>query len=57
MYQRCPRQYAYRYVYKLQPREIGLATFMHLQAALYKLQKRLQSGCGVKPHILDFQRL
>jgi hypothetical protein len=42
MYQRCPRQYAYRYVYKLQPREIGLATLRHaLQAALYKLQQRL----------------
>jgi DNA helicase II / ATP-dependent DNA helicase PcrA len=42
MYQRCPRQYAYRYVYKLQPREIGLATLRHaLQATLYKLQQRL----------------
>jgi hypothetical protein len=42
VYQRCPRQYAYRYVYKLQPREVGLATLRHaLQAALYKLQQRL----------------
>ena len=55
MYQRCPRQYAYRYVYKLQPREIGLATLRHaLQAALYKLQKRLtkpvrREGRGRKP--------
>jgi hypothetical protein len=45
MYQRCPRQYAYRYVYKLQPREIGLATLRHaLQAALYKLQQRLSKS-------------
>ncbi|PWT71566.1 MAG: hypothetical protein C5B60_10755, partial [Chloroflexi bacterium] len=42
VYQRCPRQYAYRYVYKLQPREVGLTTLRHaLQAALYKLQQRL----------------
>ena len=41
MYQRCPRQYAYRYVYKLQPREIGLATLRHvLHAALHRLQQR-----------------
>lgn len=40
-YQRCPRQYAYRYVYQLQPREIGLATLRHaLHAALHSLQQR-----------------
>jgi CRISPR/Cas system-associated exonuclease Cas4 (RecB family) len=48
MYQRCPRQYAYRYVYKLQPREIGLATLRHvLHAALHRLQQsvtRTRSG-------------
>jgi DNA helicase II / ATP-dependent DNA helicase PcrA len=28
-YSRCPRQYAYRYVYGLAPREVGLATLRH----------------------------
>jgi DNA helicase II / ATP-dependent DNA helicase PcrA len=41
-YQRCPRQYAYRYVYNLQPREIGLATLRYvLHATLGRLQRRL----------------
>ncbi len=38
-YQRCPRQYAYRYVYRLQPREIGLATLRRaLHASLHRLE-------------------
>ncbi|MGO8951427.1 MAG: UvrD-helicase domain-containing protein [Ktedonobacterales bacterium] len=54
MYQRCPRQYAYRYVYQLQPREIGLATLRHaLHAALYRLQQRFarpsRRAAGGKP--------
>jgi hypothetical protein len=50
MYQRCPRQYAYRYVDKLQPREVGLPTLRHaLQAALYKLQQRLTTA-GQRAH-------
>ncbi|HEU5438043.1 MAG TPA: ATP-dependent helicase, partial [Ktedonobacterales bacterium] len=32
-YNRCPRQYAYRYVYRLAPREVGLAT---LRQALHE---------------------
>ncbi|GEM_PF-205724 len=40
-YQRCPRQYAYRYVYGLRPREIGLATLRRtLHDTLHTLQQR-----------------
>ena len=47
MYKRCPRQYAYRYVYELQPREIGLATLRHaLHATLPMLQQRFVKPGG-----------
>jgi superfamily I DNA/RNA helicase len=40
-YQRCPRQYAYRYVYGLRPHEVGLGTLRRgLHAALRELQER-----------------
>jgi DNA helicase II / ATP-dependent DNA helicase PcrA len=40
-YHRCPRQYAYRYVYGLNPREAGLATLRH---ALHDTLRDLGSG-------------
>jgi DNA helicase-2/ATP-dependent DNA helicase PcrA len=41
-YQRCPRQYAYRYVYGLRPREVGLGTLRRsLHETLRDLQTRL----------------
>jgi DNA helicase II / ATP-dependent DNA helicase PcrA len=40
-YQRCPRQYAYRYVYHLRPREVGLGT---LRRSLDDTMRELQSA-------------
>jgi UvrD-like helicase C-terminal domain/PD-(D/E)XK nuclease superfamily len=43
-YQRCPRQYAYRYVYRLHPREVGLGTLHRsLHETLRELQARVAS--------------
>ncbi len=39
-YQRCPRQYAYRYVYQLRPREVGLGT---LRRGLHETLRDLQA--------------
>lgn len=41
-YSRCPRQYAYRYVYGLRPREVGLVTLRRtLHDTLHTLQERV----------------
>ncbi|MGZ6390755.1 MAG: 3'-5' exonuclease, partial [Ktedonobacterales bacterium] len=41
-YSRCPRQYAYRYVYGLRPREVGLMTLRRtLHDTLHALQERV----------------
>jgi superfamily I DNA/RNA helicase len=46
-YQRCPRQYAYRYVYHLSPREVGLATLRRgLHETLRALQERFAASSG-----------
>ncbi|HLJ81456.1 MAG TPA: 3'-5' exonuclease, partial [Ktedonobacterales bacterium] len=43
-YNRCPRQYAYRYLYRLRTREVGLATLRHaLHETLDALHMRLAS--------------
>jgi superfamily I DNA/RNA helicase len=42
-YQRCPRQYAYRYVYQLHPREVGLGT---LRRSLHDAMRELQAATG-----------
>ncbi|MFI5275058.1 MAG: PD-(D/E)XK nuclease family protein, partial [Ktedonobacterales bacterium] len=44
-YQRCPRQYAYRYVYQLRPREVGLGTLRRgLHETLRELQARFAAS-------------
>ncbi len=46
-YQRCPRQYAYRYVYQLRPREVGLGTLRRsLHATIRDLQAGFASAAG-----------
>jgi DNA helicase-2/ATP-dependent DNA helicase PcrA len=43
-YERCPRQYAYRYVYGLRPREVGVWTLQRsLHATLRDLQARFST--------------
>ena len=50
-FERCPRQYAYRYVYGLRPREIGLATLRHaLHDTLHALQARLSPTQPAEPN-------
>jgi ATP-dependent DNA helicase UvrD/PcrA len=47
-YDRCPRQYAYRYVYGLRPREVGLGTLRRsLHATLRDLQVRFGSRTAI----------
>ncbi|HEV7126110.1 MAG TPA: UvrD-helicase domain-containing protein, partial [Ktedonobacterales bacterium] len=53
-YQRCPRQYAYRYVYRLRPREVGLGTLRRgVHETLRELQARFaatgESGASHAP--------
>jgi DNA helicase II / ATP-dependent DNA helicase PcrA len=49
-YQRCPRQYAYRYVYRLRPREIGLATLRRgVHKTLRDLQERFAAAAKDDP--------
>lgn len=49
-FERCPRQYAYRYVYGLRPREIGLATLRRaLHDTLHALQARLSAADSTEP--------
>ncbi|HLZ20783.1 MAG TPA: ATP-dependent helicase [Ktedonobacterales bacterium] len=44
-YNRCPRQYAYRYLYRLRTREVGLATLRHaLHETLDALHMRTESS-------------
>jgi superfamily I DNA/RNA helicase len=45
-YQRCPRQYAYRYVYQLRPREVGLGT---LRRSLHETMRDLQVAAAGSP--------
>jgi superfamily I DNA/RNA helicase len=45
-YDRCPRQYAYRYVYGLRPREVGLGT---LRRSLHATLRDLQARFGARP--------
>jgi DNA helicase-2/ATP-dependent DNA helicase PcrA len=48
-YQRCPRQYAYRHVYHLHPREVGLATLRRsLHETLRDLQERIAASNGAQ---------
>ena len=50
-FERCPRQYAYRYVYGLRPREIGLATLRRaLHDTLHALQERLTVADSTEPN-------
>jgi superfamily I DNA/RNA helicase/Zn-dependent peptidase ImmA (M78 family) len=47
-YRRCPRQYAYRYVYRLRPSEIGLTTLRRtLHDTLHLLQSRFEDVSAV----------
>ena len=44
-YARCPKQYAYRYIHGLRPREVGLSTLRRsLHATLYGLHERLMGA-------------
>ncbi|HEX6800371.1 MAG TPA: UvrD-helicase domain-containing protein [Ktedonobacterales bacterium] len=44
-YSRCPRQYAYRYVYGLHPREVGLPALRHaLHETLTAVRERTAAG-------------
>lgn len=55
-YSRCPRQYAYRYVYGLRPREVGLVTLRRtLHDTLHTLQERIaEVTAGMQdPELLD----
>ncbi|MFI5275017.1 MAG: 3'-5' exonuclease, partial [Ktedonobacterales bacterium] len=47
-YNRCPRQYAYRYVYGLHPREIGLAALRH---ALHETLGTIRQGEAGEGHL------
>ena len=52
-YQRCPRQYAYRYVYQLRPREVNLATLRRgLHETLRELQERFATAGEASPQAL-----
>jgi DNA helicase II / ATP-dependent DNA helicase PcrA len=54
-YQRCPRQYAYRYVYHLRPREVGLGTLRRsLDETMRDLQTAVTGGDdAAAPRSLD----
>lgn len=44
-YSRCPRQFAYRYIYGLQPREIGLGTLRRcIHGTLAELHRRMRAA-------------